>query len=51
MPAPYTGRCLCGEVEYRLNDEPVAYYACHCTEKGVGSFDEILRLWRERQRS
>jgi hypothetical protein len=32
MPVPYTGRCMCGEVEYRLNGEPVAYYACHCTD-------------------
>lgn len=32
MTAPYTGRCLCGEIEYRLNEEPVTYYACHCTD-------------------
>jgi len=32
MPAPYTGRCVCGATKYRLNDEPVLIYACHCTD-------------------
>ena len=32
MPAPYTGGCGCGEVRYIVNGEPLALYACHCTD-------------------
>jgi hypothetical protein len=32
MPAPYHGGCLCGLIRYRLTDEPLTLYACHCTE-------------------
>jgi len=32
MPAPYEGGCLCGLVRYRLTDEPLTLYACHCTD-------------------
>lgn len=32
MPAPYDGGCLCGRVRYRLTDEPLTLYACHCTD-------------------
>ena len=32
MPAPHTGRCVCGAVAYRLNEEPLTLYACHCTD-------------------
>jgi hypothetical protein len=32
MPAPYTGGCLCGDIRYRLTDEPLTLYACHCTD-------------------
>lgn len=32
MPAPYTGGCLCGEIRYVLNGEPLTLYACHCTD-------------------
>jgi hypothetical protein len=49
MPAPYPGRCLCGEIEYRLNDEPVTYYACHCTDcqrRSGSSFG--LSMWVKR---
>ena len=30
--APYLGQCLCGDVRYRVNKEPLTVYACHCTE-------------------
>ena len=49
MPAPYPGRCLCGEIEYRLNGEPVTYYACHCTDcqkRGGSAFG--LSMWVKR---
>jgi hypothetical protein len=29
---PYTGRCYCGKVQYRVNEEPMTIYACHCTD-------------------
>ena len=32
MPAPYHGGCLCGLVRYRLTNEPLTLYACHCTD-------------------
>ena len=49
MPAPYAGRCLCGAIEYRLTDEPVTYYACHCTncQKRSGS-GFALSMWVKR---
>lgn len=32
MSAPYTGRCFCGAISYRVTAEPLTLYACHCTE-------------------
>jgi len=32
MPAPYTGRCFCGSAQYRIAEEPLVVYACHCTD-------------------
>jgi hypothetical protein len=26
------GGCLCARVRYRLSGEPIAFYACHCTD-------------------
>ena len=26
-----TGRCTCGEIEFRLNDDPIIVNTCHCT--------------------
>jgi hypothetical protein len=32
VPPPYPGRCLCGAVRYRVTEEPLTLYACHCTD-------------------
>ena len=32
MPLPYTGRCICDAIHYRLTEEPLTLYACHCTD-------------------
>ena len=32
MPAPYDGGCFCGAIRYRVADEPLTLYACHCTD-------------------
>jgi hypothetical protein len=32
MGAPYQGHCLCGAIRYRVNEEPLTFYACHCTD-------------------
>ena len=32
MQLPLTGRCLCGAIHYRITDEPITIYACHCSE-------------------
>lgn len=32
MPAPYEGGCVCGAIRYRLTNEPLTLYACHCTD-------------------
>jgi hypothetical protein len=29
---PQHGGCLCGDVRYRLLEDPVTLYACHCTD-------------------
>jgi hypothetical protein len=26
------GGCTCGRVRYRLREDPIAFYACHCTD-------------------
>jgi len=31
-PPPWSGSCLCGKVQYLLNEHPLAFYACHCTD-------------------
>jgi len=49
MPAPYSGRCLCGATRYRLAGEPLMVYACHCTDcqkRSGGAFG--ISLWVER---
>lgn len=39
MSAALLGGCLCGTCRYRLGGEPLAFYACHCTDcqRGTGS--------------
>lgn len=32
MPAPYPGRCICDATRYRVTEEPLTVYACHCTD-------------------
>lgn len=32
MDEPLLGGCLCGRVRYRLREDPIAFYACHCTD-------------------
>jgi hypothetical protein len=32
VPKPITGRCLCGNVSYSVDAEPVAQGVCHCTD-------------------
>jgi hypothetical protein len=49
MQPPYSGRCLCGATQYRVSEEPVMVYACHCTDcqkRSGGSFG--LSVWVSR---
>ncbi len=32
LAAPLSGGCSCARVRYRIVEEPIAFYACHCTE-------------------
>ena len=32
MAAPYPGGCVCGAARYRVTEEPLTLYACHCTD-------------------
>lgn len=32
MTTEILGGCLCGTVRYRFEGEPLAFYACHCTD-------------------
>ena len=33
MPTfPQAGGCVCGDIRYVLGEDPVAVYACHCTD-------------------
>jgi len=52
MAPPYTGRCFCEAVQYRITEEPLTFYACHCTDcqKRSGSafgLSSNTRLWSE----
>ena len=52
MAPPCTGRCFCEAVQYRITEEPLTFYACHCTDcqKRSGSafgLSSNTRLWSE----
>jgi hypothetical protein len=32
LSAPYPAKCLCGAVQFRVTEEPLTLYACHCTD-------------------
>jgi len=32
MPAPFLGGCSCGDIRFAITSEPLALYACHCTD-------------------
>lgn len=32
LDAPLLGGCLCGRVRYRIVEDPIAFYLCHCTD-------------------
>jgi len=32
LAIPLPGGCLCGRVRYRILEDPIAYYICHCTD-------------------
>jgi len=49
MAPPYTGRCFCEAVQYRLMQEPLTLYACHCTDCQKRSGSAFgLSLWVDR---
>ncbi len=60
VPFPQPGSCLCGDVAYRLGEDPLTLYVCHCQDcqRQTGtSFalsmivrQEALRLERGRPR-
>jgi hypothetical protein len=45
---PQYGGCLCGDVRYRLDEDPVTLYACHCTDcqRQSGSSFALTRVVR-----
>ena len=50
VPSPITGRCLCGNVTYRADAEPVVQAVCHCTDcqRQTGNpFSVIVAVPRE----
>lgn len=50
MSPPYLGNCLCGQVRFQLNAEPLTLYACHCTDcqrRSGGAL--LLSMWVTRE--
>jgi hypothetical protein len=46
---PFSGRCVCEAVRYRVGEAPIMFYACHCTDcqKRSGSAFN-LSMWVQR---
>ncbi|KFA56279.1 hypothetical protein S40293_00028 [Stachybotrys chartarum IBT 40293] len=44
MPTPYSGRCLCGSVQFVITSEPAAVMSCYCEHcsKGAGGTNQII---------
>ncbi|CAG9954491.1 unnamed protein product [Clonostachys rosea f. rosea IK726] len=44
MPAPYSGRCLCGGVSLNIYAEPAVVLSCFCTHcsKGAGGANQVI---------
>ncbi len=43
----YTGQCQCGNIRYRINGEPLTFYACHCLDcqlQSASAFGLSLRV-------
>ena len=50
MSPPYLGNCLCGQVKFQLNAEPITLYACHCTDCQRRSGGVLLlSMWVSRE--
>ena len=48
-PAPYAGRCFCEATRYRVTQEPLTLYACHCTDCQKRSGSAFgLSMWVQR---
>lgn len=46
---PYAGRCFCEATRYRVTQEPLTLYACHCTDCQKRSGSAFgLSMWVER---
>jgi len=49
MKIPAHGSCQCGNIQYRIDDEPLATYACHCLDcqkLSTSAFSVTLLLQR-----
>jgi hypothetical protein len=49
MSPPYRGTCMCGQIQFQLNAEPITLYACHCTDcqrRSGGAL--LLSMWVHR---
>jgi len=46
---PYAGHCLCGDIRFELQGEPLTLYACHCTDCQRRSAGALrLSMWVDR---
>lgn len=44
--AKYTAHCHCGQVEYSIDEEPLAAQVCHCTTCQVRFHSTLHHLFR-----